>query len=166
MFYYLNYFFMFSIVGHLIESLLIQIFDWNFKSGYLYGPWTPIYGIGVVLIILLSKIIFRKLKMNKFNEIIIFFVSISILLSFIEWIGGNLLYLVFDKSFWSYTNHKYNIGKYISLEMTFVWGICSILFLYLIKPWMDKLIIKIPKFITILLIILFIFDNIMTIFFK
>ena len=46
MYYYLNYFFIFSIIGHLIESLLVLIFDWNFKSGYLYGYWTPVYGLG------------------------------------------------------------------------------------------------------------------------
>lgn len=163
MYYYLNYFFIFSIIGHLIESLLVLIFDWNFKSGYLYGYWTPVYGLGVVLIILMSHLIFRKLKVNKVLEIIIFFISISLLLSFMEWVGGNVLYLIFNKDFWLYNNHKYHLGKYISLEMTLVWGVTSILFLYLIKPWMDKIIVKIPKFITIIFIFLFIIDNIFTI---
>lgn len=163
MYYYLNYFFIFSIIGHLIESLLVFIFDWNFKSGYLYGYWTPVYGLGVVLIILMSHLIFRKLKVNKVLEIIIFFISISLLLSFMEWVGGNVLYLIFNKDFWLYNNHKYHLGKYISLEMTLVWGLTSILFLYLIKPWMDKIIVKIPKFVTIIFIFLFIIDNIFTI---
>lgn len=163
MYYYLNYFFIFSIIGHLIESLLVFIFDWNFKSGYLYGYWTPVYGLGVVLIILMSHLIFRKLKVNKVLEIIIFFISISLLLSFMEWVGGNVLYLIFNKDFWLYNNHKYHLGKYISLEMTLVWGVTSILFLYLIKPWMDKIIVKIPKFVTIIFIFLFIIDNIFTI---
>ena len=56
-----------------------------------------------------------------------------------------------------------DLGKYISLEMTLVWGVTSILFLYLIKPWMDKIIVKIPKFVTIIFIFLFIIDNIFTI---
>ena len=163
MYYYLNYFFIFSIIGHLIESLLVLIFGWNFKSGYLYGYWTPVYGLGVVLIILMSHFIFRKLKVNKVLEIIIFFISISLLLSFIEWVGGNVLHLIFNKDFWLYNNHKYHLGKYISLEMTLVWGVTSILFLYLIKPWMDKIIVKIPKFVTIIFIFLFIIDNIFTI---
>lgn len=162
MYYYLNYFFIFSIFDHLLESVIFKIFDWNLKSGFLYGLWTPVYGYGVILIIIISHLIFRKLKINKFFEVIIFFIIVSLLLSFIEFIGGHFLHLIFHKNFWNYSNHKYHIGRYISIEMTFVWGICSLIFLYFIKPWMDKVVNKIPKLITIILVILFVVDNIAT----
>ena len=48
--YYLNYFFIFSIFGHLFETLLFKFMNKNLKSGFLYGYWTPVYGLGVVLI--------------------------------------------------------------------------------------------------------------------
>jgi uncharacterized membrane protein len=48
MYYYLNYFFLFSIFGHFIEGFFYSDGD----SGILNGYWTPIYGLGVVLIIL------------------------------------------------------------------------------------------------------------------
>ncbi len=162
MYYYLNYFFIFSIFGHFLETIIFKIFNWDLESGFLYGYWTPVYGIGVVLILLISKNIFEKVKLNKFVEIIIFLIVITCVLTFTEYIGGNLLELLFKKEFWNYSDHKYHFGKYIALDISMIWMGCSLIFIYLIKPWMDKLIVKIPKFITIIFTILFIIDLIFT----
>ncbi|MBO5182812.1 MAG: putative ABC transporter permease [Bacilli bacterium] len=163
MYYYLNYFFIFSILGHLLETIIFTIFDWNLESGFLYGYWTPVYGLGAVLILLISKFIFKKLNVNKFLEIIIFLIVITLVLTLIEFIGGNLLESLFKKDFWNYSNHKYHYGKYIALDISIIWMICSLIFLYLIRPWMDKIINKIPKFFTNLFIVFFILDLIFTI---
>jgi len=48
---YLNIFFFFSILGHLVEN----IFTTNYTSGILYGYWTPIYGVGIIIILLLNN---------------------------------------------------------------------------------------------------------------
>lgn len=164
--YYLNYFFVFSIFGHLLESVLFKIFNWDLESGFLYGYWTPVYGLGIVLIIFISNYLFKKLKLNKFLEIIIFTLIITLVLTFIEFLGGNLLELIFHKEFWNYSNHKYHFGKYIALDISLIWGVCSIIFLYLIKPWMDKIIKKIPNWVTYIFIFLFLFDLCLTMIFK
>lgn len=166
MFYYLNYFFVFSIIGHLLETILFKIFNWNLESGFLYGYWTPVYGIGAVLILMISKRIFEKVKLNKFVEIIIFLIVITAVLTLTEFIGGNLLEILFKREFWNYSDHKYHFGKYIALDISLVWMICSLILLYLIKPWMDKLINKIPRFVTYIFIILFIVDLIFTLVLK
>ena len=166
MYYYLNYFFIFSIFGHFLETIIFKIFNWDLESGFLYGYWTPVYGIGVILILLISKNIFEKVKLNKFVEVIIFLIVIAAVLTFIEYIGGNLLEILFKKEFWNYSDHKYHFGKYIALDISAIWMLCSLIFLYLIKPWMDKLVVKIPKFITIIFIILFIIDLTFTLIFK
>ena len=64
---------------------------------------------------------------------------------------------------WNYTNKEYNIGKYISLDLAIVWGIFSILFIYIIHPFINKFIKKIPKKGTYLFIIIFIIDILFTI---
>ena len=102
----------------------------------------------------------------KFLKFIIFFVSICILLSIIELIGGILIEQIFNITFWDYSNHKYHIGKYISLEMALVWGLASTLFIFLLRPLIDKFIYKIPKIITYILIILIVIDTFFTIFNK
>ncbi len=164
--YYLNYFFIFSIFGHFLESIMFKLFDWNLESGFLYGYWTPVYGIGVVLIIFVSKKLFSKLKLNKFLEVIIFIIVITFILTFIEYLGGNILEIVFKKEFWNYSNHKYHFGKYIALDISLIWGVCSIIFLYLIKPWMDKVVSHIPKWLTIFMLALLIVDLVCILIFK
>ena len=166
MYYYLNYFFIFSILGHIFETIMYKMLNLHLESGFLYGYWTPVYGVGVILILLVSKKIFSRLKLNKFVEILIFLIVITAVLTLTEFIGGNLLELIFKREFWSYTDHKYHFGKYIALDISVIWMICSLIFICLIKPWMDKLIIKIPKFITYIFIILFIIDLFCTLIFK
>jgi len=161
--YFINYFFIFSIIGHLIET----IFTKNFTSGILYGYWTPVYGFGIILILLVNKIINKLNLKNKLilKIIITYFISM-ITLSLIELIGGYLIEFIFNIEFWNYENHKFNIGPYISLETANMWGISSILVIYVIKPIIDKIEKYIPKTITYILIFLFIIDTIITIILK
>lgn len=164
--YYLNYFFIFSIIGHLYENILFKIIDEKGTSGFLYGYWTPVYGLGAVLILLISKYIFKTLKLNKFLEVLIFALIIFIVLTLIEFLGGHILRFIFHKDFWNYSLLKYNFGKYICLNVSIIWVVFSLVFLYLIKPWMDKIVIKIPIGITIMLLVLFIIDLVCTMFIK
>ena len=53
--FYINCFLLYSILGYLLETLAAFITKSNFKSGILFGPWTPVYGLGAVLIILISR---------------------------------------------------------------------------------------------------------------
>ena len=103
---------------------------------------------------------------NRITETIVTFFVLLVVLTFIEWLGGIIIEKIFDKTLWNYKNYKYNLGKYITLEMSLIWGITSILLIYLIKPLIDKLIKHIPKILTIFLSFLFIIDSIITFFVK
>lgn len=160
--FYINIFLFFSIFGYLFETICSYIFKSGFNSGILYGPWTPLYGFGVIIIMLLSNKIFESLHLNKVVETIVVFVVITIVLTVLEWLGGVLIEKLFHITFWDYSNYKYHIGKYISLEMSLVWGIGSIILIYLVLPWSLNLIKKIPLFITIILSFLFLVDIVVT----
>ena len=157
--YYLNCFFVYSILGFIVEGTLGLIMGNGFKSGILNGFWTPVYGIGAVTILFISEYIFKNLHLNKILETIIMFIVVAIVLSFIEGLGGTLIEKLFGKVFWDYSNQKFNIGHYVSLRMALVWGLSSILFVYIIHPLLNGFIKKIPSWITILLVILFIMDS-------
>lgn len=159
--YYINYFFIMSIFGHLIESLLSS----SGNSGILFGYWTPIYGLGTVVILFLNKNI-EKTHTNRIIKFILLFICSAITLSIIESAGGYLIKRLFDKELWNYSNHKFNIGKYASLEMSGFWGITSIFLIYFIKPIIDKIIRKIPKFISYILVFLFTIDLLLTLIIK
>lgn len=156
--YYINCFFIYSFLGFLLETIISIIKKEKIGSGILYGPWTPIYGIGSVLILFISKFIFNILKVEKIFEVLIVLLAITIILTFLEWVGGVLIEKIFHVTFWDYRKFKFNIGKYISLEVSIVWGIGSLLIIYIIQPILNKFIYLIPNYITYLLIVLIIID--------
>lgn len=155
--YYLNIFFLFSILGHILENIVYIHVD----SGILYGFWTPIYGTGVLLILLINHIL-NKLKINKYIHPFILFVFSSIILSTLEYIGGTVIEFLFGRIFWDYSSEKFHIGRYTSLKMCLLWGIGSILTVYVLMPILNKFIKKTPKYITYILVFLFVIDLIVT----
>ena len=160
--YYINYFFIFSILGHLLETIISR------KSGILYGFWTPVYGFGVLIILYIHKLLdkfFKKYNIKRYKPIILFVTS-SIFLSLIELIGGILIKKLFGFDMWNYEKMLFNIGKYISLETGIIWGTSSIILIYLIKPFLDKYNHLIPKYISYILVFIFIIDCISTFIFK
>lgn len=155
--YYINIFFIFALLGHIIENIVYTKVD----SGILYGWWTPIYGIGVIAIILINKYI-DKFKLKAYFKIPLLFICSAIVLAIIETIGGYYIEFVFGRIFWSYPNHFIPIGKYTSVQMMLLWGTSSLLLIYLILPIINKFINKIPKTISTIFIYLFISDIIYT----
>ena len=160
--YYINNFLLFLIIGHILESVVYLILNNDGYSGIMYGPWTPVYGFGIILIIIIYNFI-KKANLSCIKKGISIFILSMILLTLIEYIGGILIEYLFHKQLWSYTNLKFNIGRYVALEIAFIWGLCSIFYIYIIKPITDKIAKKIPKYITITLLVFFIIDLIVTI---
>lgn len=160
--YYLNCFFIYSILGFLAEMLFGYAIGADAKSGVLFGPWTPIYGFASILIILISEKLFKNLHMHRLLETIIVFFALFIILMLLEGLGGWLIEKIFGITFWDYTDFNFNIGKYISLEMGLLWAIISIFFIYVVRPVLDDFIIKIPKWLTIVIAILFTLDCVIT----
>ena len=161
--YLLNCFFIYSILGFLLEGTYTLITSNHFSSGILYGPWTPVYGFGAILTIIISQKIFKKMHKSRFTETIVTFIVLTIVLTLIEWLGGIIIENLFHETLWNYKNFQFNIGKYISLEMALIWGLISIFIIYFIKPIIDKIEKKIPKSLTYTLLIFFIIDIITTI---
>lgn len=155
--YYINTFLFYSIIGHILESFIYTKID----SGILYGYWTPIYGIGALLIIFINFFMCKKFK-NKLIRPIILFISCFFILGLFELISGLILENVFGRVFWNYSDERFSIFKYTSLKMMFIWGISSVLFIYIIHPFMNLIIKKIPKSVYLTLAFLFIFDLIYT----
>lgn len=161
--YYINIFFIYSILGFLFESILMMVSGNHFfNSGVLYGPWAFIYGIAIFILMLLDKFL-KERKLPKWGELVLFYIGATILMTLIEFIGGNLIEKIFHLVYWDYTNMAHNFGNYICLEISLFWGLFATLVNYLLTPLTKKLAKKIPWYVTILLIILFIADIIATI---
>ena len=151
--YLINLFLFYSIFGNLFERVCMYFVERSYVSGFMGSIFTPIYGFGMLLI----SFIHDKIKINnKIIKIIVEFFVFAVLLSLLELTGGFLIEKVFNKVYWNYDNYKYNIGIYISLETAIMWGILSVLILYLVHPLFNKIQKYIPKVITILVSIIFI----------
>ena len=141
-----------------METILKTFFFKSMNNGFLYGPIIPIYGFGACLIIIIMRFIFNRIKVNRISKIMLLFLVSIIILTTLEFLGGHLIKLLTGKTFWNYNKLKYNLGPFISLEISLVWGIMSLIITYLIKPLTDKLERKIPSIITYLVFTIFIID--------
>lgn len=156
--YLLNCFFVYSILGYIIEMIFGYAIGSNAESGVLYGPWTPIYGFASILIILISDKCFKNFHLPRWVETILVFFILMVVITGLEFLGGVVIELLFGFSFWDYSDRPFHLGKYVCLEFAFIWGILSIIFIYILRPFMDKVIKRIPKWLTILFFILLLFD--------
>ena len=159
--YYVNIFFIFSFIGFLFENLLNIFTNDNFNSGVLYGPWTFIYGIGVLLMVIVYKFL-QQFHLKKWKEVVLFYIIITIVMTLVEFSGGMLIETIFHRTYWDYTNMRFNYGKYICLEVSLAWGLLATFITYLVLPFINKIEKKIPWFVSVGLIILFIVDIIFT----
>ena len=84
-------------------------------------------------------------------------------MSLIEFLGGIILYKIFQIRLWDYSNKPYHLGRYVCLELSIIWGILGCLYLYFAKKIFDPLLEKIPKKISIALMIIQLIDIIFVI---
>ena len=111
--YYLKTILLYSLFGFCMESTVYKISLSKRHSGICYGPFTYVYGFGVLSLTLLKKYFLDKLHLNKYLKFLITFLLCTITLTLIEWLGGNILNLIFDIDTWNYTSKKYNIRSYL-----------------------------------------------------
>lgn len=163
--YFFNNFIIYSILGFIMESTIYKIKDSTRHSGILFGPYTLVYGIGVIAILLINKYV-SKLKLNKFLKIIILYITFVISLTLIEWLGGNIIHQIFGIDLWDYTNHPYNLGKYVSFSISLTWGLLGLIVVYIIKPITDKIIKLTNNTFTNILLSIILIDSILTLILK
>lgn len=159
--YYIKIFLLYSLLGFIMESTLFKIKLSKKHSGIFYGPMTAVYGVGIISIELLNKYFFKKIKCNKLLKLLIEFLTLTIILSLIEYLGGNILNYLFDIDMWDYSNIKPNFGKYICLQNSIIWGILGTIYIHIFKPFTDKILKQITLKETYLFLGLFIIDTIL-----
>ncbi len=166
MYYYLTNFLFFSMVGSFFEQGMKFFFFKEMKSGILTGPFVPIYGVGIVIILLVWKQILKKMKTKKWIQYLTLFLILTVLLTLLELVSGILIETLFHKTMWNYKKIPFHFGKYIALPISLGWGISACLFLRFIKPLTDSLLKKIPRQLVYFVFFCFLFDYFYTFFLK
>ncbi len=149
-------FFILSFVGWLWEVALHIVNDGGFVNrGVLAGPWLPVYGSGILLILVfLYK--FRKSVVSQFF-------SAVILCGFVEYYTGLFLELTHDGTrWWDYSGYFLNINGRICAEGLLIFGLGGVIAVYFLAPLIDNFLRKINavvlRIVCILLVICFAFD--------
>jgi len=144
---YILLFFIYAICGWIMETTMISIQNKKFVNrGFLIGPICPIYGYGVVLISVL-------LKKYQDDAIITFFMSI-IICGFLEYFTSFFMEKIFNARWWDYSERKFNINGRICLTNLVLFGIASIIIVYITNPFIITKINEMPSIAKIIIIVI------------
>ncbi|MHB1484775.1 MAG: putative ABC transporter permease [Saccharofermentanales bacterium] len=132
--YELLWFFMiYAFIGWLMEEIVILVvYGVVVKRGFLYGPIGPIYGIGM-LIVILSLTPIKK-------RIVPLFAGAVLLTSAFEYISGFLLDVIFNQKWWNYVESPFNLHGYISLGSSLAWGVVCVFIVRIIHPHIQEMV--------------------------
>lgn len=122
------------------------------NRGFLNGPYCPIYGCGVVIVVA----VLTPLKEN----LLILFIGSFLLTSILEYITGYLLEKVFHNQWWDYSDKPFNIHGYVCLKFSIYWGLACTFIMDVLHPIIYKGITRMPHIVGMILICI-----IMTVFF-
>lgn len=109
---------------------------WETRSAVIYGPFGVVYGFGAVLMT-----IFLVHKDHRWWQT---FLYGALLCGACEYILGFLQETFTGTISWDYGHHLLNINHRTSVEIMLVWGVLSLLYVYLIFPAIDHLTSKLP----------------------
>ena len=150
--YYINFIFLYSFLGFTLESTYYKFCNANLHSSIFLGPYTLVYGFGMLFCYLIYKIL-------PIHNIFVYYILFTIITTLIEYIGGNLIYLFLHIDKWDYSRYKYHFGKYICLNNALIWGLLSTFIILFIHPYLhNNILLTIPNYITIIILIVFIID--------
>ena len=153
-------FYMFySFLGWIVEVIDLYIVEGKFVNrGFLIGPYCPIYGKSVLLISLLLK--------RYENNVFLLFTMSMIICTIVEYLGSYLLEKFFKTRWWDYSHKKFNINGRVCLENTLLFGIGSVIVMFVINPFINNLINLLPNYllitISIILFLVYLTDNILS----
>lgn len=137
-----------AIFGWCLEVVYRRLADKEKRwvnPGFCVGPWLPIYGTGLLTAFGIS--FFDKYidLGNDVLEKIILFAIMSILMTLIELIAGELLLKFFNLRLWDYSNEKYNYKGFICLKFSFYWMLISAAYYFFIHPLIQDAVIWLSK---------------------
>ena len=133
-----------SFFGAAYEELLVvvkQILNglpimWEYHRGVIYGPFNPLYWLGMVCFIYFIG----KKNLSNFKT----FLYSSLLGGFIEYVICFLQEVFLGTVSWDYSNHFLNINGRTTIPFMAIWGLFGLILIKLIYPKLSKIIEQIP----------------------
>ena len=116
-----------SLIGYIVEMIVALVQNGHLESrqGVLYGPFTPVYGIGIIVFYLF----FNKVNTRQKGKI---FIMSMILGGITEYLCSFLQEKIFGTVSWDYSNWIFNINGRTTINTLYLLGDCwnIVYFLY------------------------------------
>lgn len=123
----LCFFVIYSVLGWCLEVCFCTINTGQFVNrGFLNGPVCPIYGFGMVIVVLCLT------PLNESWPLL--FLGSMVLTTALEFFTGWVLEKLFHTKWWDYTGRKFNLKGYVCLEFSILWGLGCVLIMRVLHP--------------------------------
>lgn len=134
------YFFIYSFCGWLMETVLCSVRERRFiNRGFLNGPICPIYGCGILLILIFLLPVRDGISRIEVALPVIFLAG-AVLASTVEYVTSWVMEKLFHARWWDYSDHAFNVNGRICLSISAAWGLLASAFVYLIQPYFERLV--------------------------
>lgn len=131
------FFILYAFLGWCAEVAFVAVNTGELVNrGFLNGPVCPIYGAGMVLVLLFTA----PLAHNLF----LLFLGGMAVASALELVTGWALKKLFHTSWWDYSDKPFNLGGYICLSFSILWGLGVVAVVRLVHPMIAQLVAAIP----------------------
>lgn len=123
-----------SIFGCYLEQIQYYLLKgiWESRSGVIWGPFSEIYGLGTVIMYLISQ------KLKNASPFTLFCVA-SVCGSAFEYFARLFQEIYLGSVTWDYQGEFLNIGGRTSLKYGICWGLIGLLFVKLIFPLCNQI---------------------------
>lgn len=140
----LAYFLVYAFLGWCLEVIFAAVTTGQLVNrGFLNGPVCPIYGFGMVIVLLALTPIQ--------DSLLVLYLGGVLLPSALELVAGWVLYKAFHTRWWDYTGFPFNLGGYICLEFSLLWGVGAVLMMRVVHPVIAGLVSLVPGLVGVIL---------------
>ena len=131
-------FFAYSFLGWVGEVLFTAVVHRKYQDrGVLSGPLCLLYGVGGLVI---------TFALGDIREGWFFLLVFSaVYATVIEWIGGHILEYTTHTRWWDYSDFPFNIGGYICLEFSLLWGVGTVVVMKAVHPVIAGFVEMVPQ---------------------
>ncbi|WP_041427508.1 putative ABC transporter permease [Syntrophomonas wolfei] len=153
-------FFIYAFLGWCTEVIYAGVNRGVFVNrGFLNGPICPIYGFGVLTVLICL--------LPLHENLLLLYVGSVVLTSLLELLSGFLMEKFFHQRWWDYSDEPFNIGGYICLKFSLLWGFACVLIVEVVHPLINQVLASVPDRLSLPFLLVFssvfVIDNVVTV---
>lgn len=128
-----------AFIGDIVETIFCRVTAgiWMSRSSLVWGPFSLVWGIAIVLA---TMLLYKDRNKSDAHIFVIGTISGAVY----EYVCSVFTEIVFGKIFWDYSAIPFNIAGRINLLFSFFWGIAAVIWIKVIYPRVEDFIDSIP----------------------